>query len=314
MMSVVYKKDSKSEEMTEPRVLNMLAYFSLFNYPLTKDEIANYMPPGTGDVTAVLDRLLVLGDVHQIQQFFSLSNDPSHIDRRIDGNQRAAKLLPKAMRIGRFLSRFPFVRGIAISGSLSKNFADDKADIDFFIVTKRNRLWLARTFMHLFKKLTFLSGKQHFYCMNYYIDEQALLIGNQNIYTAIETATLVPVSGTGMNDFFNANRWVNDWFMGYDAGSKSVRTKSRSFILKSFLEWVFNNGIGESLDNFLMRLTTQRWQKKKSRRQKTDQGKEMDLVTGKHFARSNPGMFQEKLLARYEARIRELRKGVIRDF
>jgi hypothetical protein len=312
MMSVVYTKQSKTEEVTETCILKMLAYFSLFKYPLTKEEINLYMPDSVGDLGAALDRLLVDREIYQVREFYLLSNDPSLVDRRIDGNNRAAILLPKAMRIGRFLSHFPFVRGIGISGSLSKNFADDKADIDFFIVTTKRRLWLARTFMHLFKKLTFLTGKQHFYCMNYYVDEQALLIEHQNIYTAIETATLIPVSGKGMDDFFAANRWVRDWFPQYDLKAELSEIKTPK--VKSFIEWIFNNRMGERLDDFLMKLTTRRWQKKKARRQKTDQGKEMDLVTGKHFARSNPGMFQEKLLAMYEERVCELRKDSIKKF
>src|SRR6266478_4413244 len=99
------------------------------------------------------------------------------------------------MKIGRFLSRFPYVTGVGISGSLSKMDAREKADFDFFIVTKANRLWIARTIMHLFKKLTFITGKQHLYCMNYYLDEKALQLRDQNIYTAVEAITLIPVSG-----------------------------------------------------------------------------------------------------------------------
>jgi predicted nucleotidyltransferase len=34
-----------------------------------------------------------------------------------------------------FISKFPFIRGIFVSGSLSKNYADDKSDLDFFVVT-----------------------------------------------------------------------------------------------------------------------------------------------------------------------------------
>ncbi len=119
------------------------------------------------------------------------------VKRRQQGNLRAEQLLPKAMKIGRFLSVFPYVRGIGISGSLSKMYAHEKADFDFFIITKANRLWIARTFMHLFKKLTFLTGKQHYYCMNYYLDEKALKLRDQNIYTAVEAITLIPVSGKG---------------------------------------------------------------------------------------------------------------------
>ncbi|MEI9810645.1 MAG: hypothetical protein WDO16_23755 [Bacteroidota bacterium] len=150
----------------------------------------------------MLEQLVAEGTIFRIAEFYLLQNDSALVKRRREGNQRAGQLLPKAMRIGRFLSRFPYVRGVGISGSLSKMYADEKADIDFFIITKANRLWIARTFMHLFKKLTFLTGRQHLYCMNYYIDEKALKLGEQNIYTAIETVTLLPAGGNAMQGFF----------------------------------------------------------------------------------------------------------------
>jgi hypothetical protein len=65
-----------------------------------------------------------------------------------------------------------------------------------FITTAKNRLWIARTLMHGLKKLTFLFNKQHYFCMNYYVDEvQQLQIREKNIYTAIEVATLMPSTG-----------------------------------------------------------------------------------------------------------------------
>src|SRR2546430_6574247 len=86
-------------------------------------------------------------------------------------------------------------------------------DIDFFIITSANRLWIARTCMHLFKKLTFLTGRQHWYCMNYYIDEEALNIEEHNIFTATELITLLPVCGNGtMQRFFQMNSWVSVYF------------------------------------------------------------------------------------------------------
>ena len=145
--------------------------------------------------------------------FYSLHNNPLLAYRRKEGNLRAKKLIPRAYAIGRFLYRFPFVRAIAISGSLSKDFADEKADIDFFIITKANRLWIARTMMHLFKKLTFITGHQHYFCMNYYVDEEALLIQDQNIFTAIEIRTLLPVCGGRQHDnFFEVNNWACKFF------------------------------------------------------------------------------------------------------
>jgi len=85
-------------------------------------------------------------------EFYCLFNNYALAERRKKGNDAAAKLLKKADKAANFIAAFPFVKGVAISGSLSKKFADEDADIDFFIITAANRLWLARTFLHLFLK------------------------------------------------------------------------------------------------------------------------------------------------------------------
>jgi predicted nucleotidyltransferase len=309
MMSVLYKQNTTAmEELTQSSILKTLAYFSIFSYPLLSEEIKIYLQPGSGAEACnrILDDLVTDGSIFKIENFYLLRNDAAWIKRRRDGNFRAEGLLPKARKIGRFLSGFPYVRGIAISGSLSKNYADEKADIDFFVITKSNRLWIARTLMHIFKKLTFLAGKQHFYCMNYYLDEKKLKLDNQNIYTAVETITLLPVCGDAMNDFFTANSWVEEWFVDYPSYRNVAQDKAVKSWMKSAVEFLLGNKVGDWLDNQLMKLTASRWKKKKSKGMRNEEGNEMDLVTGKHFARSNPGMFQEKLLLAYKQRLEEI--------
>lgn len=308
MMTVAYKKEMKVAESTESCVIKALTYFSIFQYPLSKEEIRTYLHPDAemACLEDVLENLVNRRCIFKMDEFYSLHNNILLVKRRRDGNLRASQLLPKAMKIGKFLFKFPYVRGIGISGSLSKMYADEKADIDFFIITKSDRLWIARTFMHLFKKLTFLTGKQHFYCMNYYVDESAMKLEDQNIYTAIEISTLLPVRGEAMHDFFKANSWVSDWFAEYPGNNKKDSIE-RSWG-KRTIEWLLNNKTGNRLDNYLMKITTRRWQKKKRKGMRNEEGKEMDLITGKHFARSNPGMFQEKLLVLYQEKLNEMKR------
>ncbi len=248
------------------------------------------------------------GMVFQKGEFFLLRNDPGLCTRRVAGNRQADVLLHKAKRIGRFLNRFPFVRAVGISGSLSKGYADKNADIDFFIITAPNRLWIARTFMHLFKKLTFLAGKQHYYCMNYYIDETALSLEEQNIFTAIEIKTLLPVSGASvMNLFFRQNTWANN-FLPACAFRQQEQPEPQRTYFKNGMEWLLGNKMGQQLDNFLMRITRNRWNKKEERGKKNIKGFEMGLISGKHFARSDPGRFQEQVLQSYQQRILALER------
>ena len=289
-------------------ILKVLAYFDIFHYPLTKKEIKRFLDRTIDDhkLDKLLDHLLSSRRIFSDSNFYSLQDNPLLTHRRKEGNLRAAKLFPTALKIGRFLYHFPFVRAIGISGSLSKNFADEKADIDFFIITKANRLWIARTIMHVFKKLTFITGHQHFFCMNYYIDEEALLIGDKNIFTAIEIATLVPVCGkVTLDDFFASNSWHQHFFSARDHKQLANDNAFRN-PFKKLAEFIFNNQTGDRLDNWLCQITTRRWQQKSLEGQLNKNGNMVKLITGKHFARSNPGGFQEKVLALYEQKLMEL--------
>lgn len=295
-------------EKPELTILKALTYFNIFNYPLTKEEIRNFSGSYVGEegFEAALHKMVFEKIIFRINGFYSLQNDPLVIEKRIKGNDRAKKLLPKAIDIGAFLYRFPFVRAVGISGSLSKNYADENADIDFFIITKSNRLWISRTILHLFKKLTFLVGKQHFFCMNYFIDEKTLLIPQRNIYSATEIVTLLPTAGTdSINDFFKTNDWTDDWLPGVSKWNLKVSDKGSFF--KKLVERIFTSRIGDRFDDFLFQWTTKRWRKKLRLGRKNLKGKRMNLVTDKHFSKSDPEAFQAKVVAHYEKKMNEFK-------
>jgi len=244
-----------------------------------------------------LDEMVAAKQLYLQDGFYMTQDDPSQIIRRTDGNARAAELLPIGYRIGRLLGKFPFVRGVGISGSLSKDFADDQADIDFFIITKTNRLWVARTILHALKKLSFLAGKQHWFCMNYFIDEEALFMPEQNLFIATEVITLKPVSGKAIASFFAANNWAMDYFPNHQ--EITVNTAAGNHWLKQLLERLLNGSAGEWLDNYLMRITQQRWQKKEQARRLNSKGFPLSLRIAKHYGRPNPEHLQKKILALY---------------
>jgi len=241
------------------------------------------------------------------EMFFSLRNDPQLALRRIRGNQRADQLLVIADKVSRFLYQFPYVRGIGISGSLSKHFADEDADIDYFIITRRNRLWIARTLMHLYKKWSILRGRQHWYCMNYFIDEDALEIEEKNIFTATELITLLPACGNGgLVRFFDANDWVTRFLPRYQHRSAPTPSNPRAGFWKRVLERMLNNRAGDKLDDLLRRLTSHRWNKKEKRGALDGKGHRMSLRTGKHFSRPNPDMLQKRVLTAYADQLKRL--------
>jgi predicted nucleotidyltransferase len=294
--------------VVKENILATLAYFDLFNYPLTRVEIYLFLQNkyDYDFFDDALESLLLSGHIFLFDKFYTLHNDHYLVVHRLTGNKKADELIKIALRVGELLIRFPYVRGIAISGSLSKNYADEKSDIDLFIITAKNRLWIARTFMHCLKKLTFLVKKEDYFCMNYYIDEQHLEIPEKSIYTAIEVGTLIPLQGdVTFEKFYSANLWIKNFIP-----NKIMRVSSakpvKAFACKSFVEWMLNNRVGNAIDNMLLHITTSRWLKKTRLNKQNNHGLLLSLKTGKHFAKPDPVNFQSILLARYDRKLKQL--------
>ena len=73
--------------------------------------------------------------------------------------------MPKAIKRAKFISKFPYIENVSISGALSKNYYNNDGDIDFFLITQPNRLWIARTLLIIYKKMFLLNSRKYF-CVN----------------------------------------------------------------------------------------------------------------------------------------------------
>ena len=293
-------------------ILSTLVYFDLFHYPITAGEIRFFLPQriSPAELERSLGELLESGLVFMWEGFYTIRNEQGLVERRRKGNRRAADMLHTAEKVAALLARFPYIRGVGVSGSLSKHYADEGSDIDLFIITAKNRLWLARTFLHALKKLSFIVRREDWFCMNYFVDELALEIPEKNMYTAIEIVTLIPMQGgTAFADFAEANRWT-DRVLPQSIERRTIRGGRRVPILTRALEVLLDNALGDVLDGWLMRLTARRWARKTLAGRKNNRGVLMSLAAGKHSARPEPGEFQKGLLQAYERKRRELLEGL----
>src|SRR5207253_11478070 len=128
--------------------------------------------------------------------------------KRIEKEKHSKKMWRMAAMMTHIIKRFPFVRAVMITGSLSKNSSDKRSDLDFMIITEPKRLWIARTILMLFKKI-FLFNSYKYFCLNYYITSDNLEIEEKNIFTATEIAYVKATYNTRlMEDFIKANMWI----------------------------------------------------------------------------------------------------------
>lgn len=285
--------------------LKTILYFSTFKYPLTKEEIYHFT--NISDISEIdkeLDFLLNKGIIHEIDGFFANINDPSHVERRLKGNQMAKEIMPKAEKVSKFISKFPYVEGVSLSGALSKGYYDDDGDFDFFIITKPNRLWVARTLLVLYKKVFLFNSKKYF-CVNYFISSDKLQIPEKNLFTATEIATLIPMHGKdSFHAFLEANTWAKPYFPNKPQVKLSTIGEVKKNGLSNIIQKMFNGALGLKLDKFLQKLTIKKWIRKFKHLSQEDFN--IAMKSTRHVSKHHPQNYQNKVTKRLDERYKEV--------
>ncbi|WP_153795722.1 hypothetical protein [Foetidibacter luteolus] len=282
-------------------ILKVIVYFNLFKYPVTAEEIKRFLEQPFDDAAFdnALNDLVALNKVFTQRGFYLLANEQPLVQRRLDGNLAAEKEIMHARKVARRLYRVPFVRAVAISGSLSKNFADEHSDFDFFIVTAANRLWIARTLLFLYCRLTTFGSHRRKICMNYFVDEEALEIEEKNFYTAIEILTLLPCEGgETLNRFFASNRWCGNYFPN-DSVKFTLPEIPRT-VTKNFFEKLLLTKAGSVIEKKLLYFFSSRWKKLYQKNIVTQSGYRLGgAITSRHVCKHIPA-FQHTILQKFE--------------
>lgn len=289
-------------------VLLTLMYFDVFRHPLTLDEIYRFCHWDSctlTDVAAGIEELQELGIIGGGDGFYFLTGTENNIELRLDRNKRALLYSGKAEKWSRFISGFPFVRSVIISGSLSKGTMDKNGDIDYFIITEPGRLWVARTFLILFKKLFLLNSKRYF-CVNYFVDNSHLSIPDRNLFTATEIVFAKPMRDVNsFETFLRENKWSAIFYPNFPSETKEI-PPTRNGALKRAAEKVLRGKFGEWLDDKFFRITIHRW-KKKFPHMREDHF-EVDFRSRKHVSKHHPQGFQRIVISKLEIKRNELQE------
>ncbi|MDZ7269393.1 MAG: glycosyltransferase family 4 protein [candidate division KSB1 bacterium] len=188
--------------------LRTLAYADLFDYPLARAEIHEGLPGVRAtpvEVAAALQFLHQHGLIAESCGFFFLADRRHLPELRAERRELSRHLLQRHRRILARISKFPFVRTVALSGALAfeNGRADD--DIDLFLIVDSRRLWTVYAGLVLFTKLL---GKRRIICLNCLVGHRHLAWPERDFFIAHQIVHLLPLSGTAMlRRFMAANAW-----------------------------------------------------------------------------------------------------------
>lgn len=284
--------------------LKTILYFSIFRYPLTLIEIHGYTNHDSINETyKELNQLIELNIINKIDDIYIYNNDSDCISKRQKGNLEAEKIMEIAFKKARLISKFPYVKAVGISGSLSKGYFDKESDIDFFVITKPNKLWICRTILILYKKIFLLNSRKYF-CVNYFITSNQLEIVEKNRFTATELKTLIPLQGKAIfEEFYSANKWVNDYFKQFNPNLSQTLENSSS-IISTIIEFMLNNKIGQVFNVLFKKITIQKWNAKFKSLHKDDFN--IALKSTDSISKHHPSNFQKKVILALNSKIEEV--------
>lgn len=288
-------------------ILRTLAYYEIFDHPLTMKELYLFSPANSVSRSVFASELgnLVGGDDLVCDNGMYYRNRGTELVRLRTDRSRIAR---NRLRIARFFShiikRFPFVRGVFLSGDISKGVATPPSDIDYVVVTAPNRLWICRTLLILFKKVFLLNRKKYF-CLNYFVSEDNLEVETRNYYTATEIAHLKPIVNFRLFlTFMNANSWIKEFFPNYALFDLVEETHSgQSIVIQKLLEMPFTGHWVDRLDTWLMHRMMGYW--KKHYPQFNEETREAIFKCTKKESRAYAGNFSGRILNLYHDKLKE---------
>ncbi|WP_258103726.1 hypothetical protein [Marinoscillum sp. MHG1-6] len=196
------------------RVACLISYAAVFNDVISIKELSERL---SEDQVRVMDIIKVLEIEEKVivrKGFVGLIHLDDKIDLKAGDFQRAQKLIRQKKKRLKRLGKLPFIKFLAISGSLAAGnpveLKGEHLDVDVFVVTRRNCIWLVGIFMAFYT--FFNKHKWGAYCFNHIWDESDLKVYNPNIYTATDIYNMVPIYGKGFYQKFLA---VNPWVLNF---------------------------------------------------------------------------------------------------
>lgn len=251
------------EKLTQS-IFKTLAYFDVFGYPLTKEELWRYLCIDYTDLKFdYTDFVLRLGGVPNKDGFYFLLGREENVAKR----QRAVKWFEQKMKIAKRAVKkigwVPFLRAVFVCNTLAGPGLKEESDIDVFIITRKGRIWLVRFLATLvlkfFRLRTFKDKTKDRVCLSFYVTDDNLNLSkialDEDVYLMYWLAQLIPIYDPDNlhSSVQRANQWVEKYlpnaFVPYELSERlRVSNGAVSKFIKNLLEKIWGLKYGDLME------------------------------------------------------------------
>jgi len=288
--------------MLEKSILKTLTYFDLLDFPLTKDEVFRYLlktekdqdPVTTEQVEKVLQELVEKGKIDNFDKFYFLPERHEIVQIRNGAERICQRRLQKARNFLLLAKFLPFIRGILVTGSLAGGYSKETSDIDFWVITKKDRIFLGRLFITGLSQI--LGIRRHGnkitdrICLNYYLTEGSDPIPAYPVCVALDYASMLVALNPGIETHWGNIPWIGENLVNPPERAKVWdKAVKRSRIIQPILEFIIEF------------LSAEFWEKKAERYQRSRIREGRGILVSKDHLSFHPGDKWASFLARFEA-------------
>lgn len=205
-------------------VIKTISYSSFFGFPLSFYEITNNLISQKKFTEKLikknLEELVSAKVVRKTKGRFIIAGE-----KNIDREKRlkiTSQILEKNKQYLKIISKIPWIKMIALTGSVANQNADKNADVDLLFITESNRLWICRglvfVVLKIIGKLPNEKDKREI-CPNIFIEENNLgwPKKKRNLYVAQNIISMKPYLWRDdiYFKFIKANNWIGKYYPNF---------------------------------------------------------------------------------------------------
>ncbi len=230
----------------ENAILKTIIYADIFDYPLTLFEIHKWLIKkklNLRQVESTLAKLVKSEKLKLHKGFYFLPRREKLVAIRKRRALQSRKYFQKVKIVAYLLKLNPWIKLVGISGGLAMENAEKTDDIDLFLITAKNRLWLSRILTLVLLSFTGqrrsvndskknAAGKL---CPNIFIEEDQLSQASKDLYLAHEVLQmhLLWQRDNIYGKYLEDNEWAFEFLPNWVGPSASLRGAKRRSNLTS---------------------------------------------------------------------------------